>query len=176
MVRQLCLAMDSLSGCLASNRLLLNPTKTQFIWLGSRRRLVNVDQCLVAETFPHLVFCDTIRDLGIILDQELNFSVHINQLTRSCYYQLLQLRTVSCSLSHDATATLVHALVTRRLDHCCSVLVGLPLTPTARLDRVAESFVPLPASFEVSLNLPLSLVICVTHYTGFPFGSASFTE
>src|SRR6218665_1598234 len=24
--------------------------------------------------------------------------------------------------------------------------------------------------------MPLSRVICVTHYTGFPFGSASFTE
>src|SRR6218665_2057603 len=40
MVRQLCLAMDSLSGCLDPNRLLLNPTKTQFIWLGSRRRML----------------------------------------------------------------------------------------------------------------------------------------
>jgi len=95
-----------LSGCLASNRLLLNPTKTQFILLGCRRRLTNVDQCLVTETFPHLVFCDTVHDLGIILDQELNFSVHINQLTHSCYYQLRQLRTVSRSLSHDAAATL----------------------------------------------------------------------
>src|SRR6218665_4088427 len=81
-VRQLCLAMDSLSGCLASNRLLLNPTKTQFIWLGSRRQLANVDRCLVAETFPHLVLRDTVCDLGIILDQELNFSVHLNQLPR----------------------------------------------------------------------------------------------
>src|SRR6218665_364386 len=86
-----------------------------------------------------LVFCDNVRDLGIILDQELNFSAHINQLTRSCYYQLRQLRTVSRSLSHDAAAILVHAFVTSRLDHCCSVLVGLPLTMTARLDRVLRS-------------------------------------
>src|SRR6218665_2504690 len=87
MVRQLCLAMDSLSGCLASNRLLLNPTKTQFIWLGNRRRLANIDRCLVAETFPHLVFCDNVRDLGIILDQELNFLAHVHQLTRRCYHR-----------------------------------------------------------------------------------------
>src|SRR6218665_1881183 len=34
MIGQLCLAMDSLSGCLASNRLLLNPTKTHlFGWV-----------------------------------------------------------------------------------------------------------------------------------------------
>ena len=72
-VRKLCLAMDALSGCLASNPLLLNPTKTQFIWLGSRRRLANVDRCLVAQAFPHLVFCDNVLDPGIILDQELNF-------------------------------------------------------------------------------------------------------
>src|SRR6218665_1945644 len=45
MVHQLCLAMVSLSGCLASNRLLLNPTKTQSIWLRSRRRLANVGRC-----------------------------------------------------------------------------------------------------------------------------------
>src|SRR6218665_812870 len=32
------------------------------------------------------------------------------------------------------------------------------------------------ASLGVFLNMPLSRVICVTHYTGFPFGSASFTE
>ena len=107
--------------------------------MGSRRRLANVDRCLVAETFPRLVFCDNVRDLGIILDQELNFSAHINQLIRSCYYQLRQLRTVSRSLYHDAAATLVHAFVTNRLDHCCSVLVGLPLTMTARLDRVLRS-------------------------------------
>src|SRR6218665_1155112 len=32
------------------------------------------------------------------------------------------------------------------------------------------------ASMGVFLNMPLSRVICVTHYTGFPFGRASFTE
>src|SRR6218665_1011054 len=148
-------------------------TKTQFIWLGSRRRLANVDQCLVAETYPHLVFCDTVCDLGIILDQELNLTAHINRLTRSCYYQLHQVHTVSRSLSHGAAATLVHAFITSRLDHSCSVLVGLPLTLTARLDRVLCSDACL---IGVSLNMPLSRVICVTHYIGFPFGSASSTE
>ena len=92
--------------------------------------MANVDRCLVAKTFPHLVFCD----LGTLtLTKNLTFQ-YTNQLTHSCYYQLRQLRTVTRSLSHDA---LVHAFVTSRLDHCCSVFVGLPLT--ARLDRVLRS-------------------------------------
>src|SRR6218665_2703161 len=74
--------------------------------------------------------------LGVILDQELRFSLHINKLTCSCYYQLRQLRVVSRSLSCSAAAALVHAFVTSRLDHCSSILVGLPLALTARLDRV----------------------------------------
>ena len=79
----------------------------------------------------------------------------------------------ACMYMHDAAATLVHAFVTSRLDHCYSVLVGLPLTLTACLDRVLRSAARL---IGVSLNMPLSHVICVTHYIGFPFGSLSFTE
>ena len=51
-------------------------------------------------------------------------------------YQLSQLRVVSRSLSCSAAAALDHAFVTNRLDHCSSILVGLPLVLTARLDRV----------------------------------------
>src|SRR5688572_21820988 len=101
-VQQMCLAMDILSDWLASNRLLLNTTKTQFIWLGGRRRLAGVDRCAVAEAFPHVTFYGSVRDLGVTLDEELGFSMHINQLTRGCYYQLRQLRVISRSLSQDA--------------------------------------------------------------------------
>ena len=138
-VRQMCQAMDALSNWLASNRLVLNSSKTQFIWLGGRRRLAGVDLRLVADTFPHITFLESVRDLGIILDQNLCFSPHVNQLTRSCYYQLRQLRLISRSVSHAAAATLIHAFVTSRLDHCCSILMGLPLALTARLDRVLRS-------------------------------------
>ena len=55
---------------------------------------------------------------------------------RSCYYQLRQLRVVMRSLSHDGAVVLVHAFVTSRIDHSCSVLVGLPWGLIGRLDRV----------------------------------------
>ena len=44
-----------------------------------------------------MTFSLTVRDLGLILDREL--SQHVNLVFRSCYYQLRQLRVVSCSLS-----------------------------------------------------------------------------
>src|SRR6218665_3734886 len=77
--------------------------------------------------------------LILTLDQELNLSEHVNLITRSCYYQLRQLRVVMRSLSHDAAVVLVHVFVTSRIDHSCSVLVGLPLGLIGRRDRVVRS-------------------------------------
>ena len=98
---------------------------------------------MLADTFPHVAFSTTVRDLGLTLDQELNLSEHVNLITRSCYYQLCQLRVVMRSLSHDAAVVLVHAFVTSRIDHSCSVLVGLSLGLIGRLDRVLRSAVGL---------------------------------
>src|SRR6218665_3169840 len=67
----MCSAIDALSKWMASNRLLLNPSKTQFIWLGGRRQLAKVDLPMLADTFPHVAFSTTVRDLGLTLDQEL---------------------------------------------------------------------------------------------------------
>src|SRR6218665_3634999 len=124
-------------GGFASNRLLLNPSKTQFIWLGGRRQLAKVDFSMLADTFPYVVFSTTVRDLGFT--QELSCSEHVYLITRSCYYQLRQLRVVMRSLSRDAAVVLVHAFVTSSIDHSCSVLVGLPLGLIGRLDRVLRS-------------------------------------
>src|SRR6218665_1837129 len=71
----------------------------------------------------------------------------------------------------DAAATLVHAFVTSRLDHCCSVLVGLPLTMTARLDRVLRFAARLIGGVPKYASISGYM-----HDTGFPFGSASSTE
>src|SRR6218665_3013940 len=94
---------------------------------------------MLADTFPHVAFSTTVWDLGLTLDQELNLSEHVNLITRTCYYQLRQLRVVMRSLSHDAAVFLFHSFVTSRIDHSCLVLVGLPLGLIGRLDRVLRS-------------------------------------
>src|SRR6218665_1208002 len=77
----MCSAIDALSKWMASNRLLLNPSKTQFIWLGGRRQLAKVDLPMLADKFPHFAFSTTVRELGLTLDQELNLSEHVNLIT-----------------------------------------------------------------------------------------------
>src|SRR6218665_640467 len=131
--------MEALGSWMSSNRLRLNPVKTQFIWLGTRRQLAKLDLVALTSACPHFTFSSTVRDLGVTLNQELTLAPHINSLCRVCYYQLCQLRTVSRSLTSTAAATLVHSFVTSRLDYCSSLYIGLPATCLNCLDRVLRS-------------------------------------
>src|SRR6218665_2954366 len=107
---------------MSSNRLFLNPQKSQYIWFGTRQQLDKLDLAAWSLEFPTSVFSTSVRDLGVILvDQELSFVEHITALTRSFFYHLRQLRVVSRCLSASSTATLVHAFIINRLDYCSTV-------------------------------------------------------
>ena len=55
----------------------------------------------------------------------MTFAENVKKLAGSCFYQLRQLRTVRRSLTTDAETTLVHALISSRVDYCNSVLYGM---------------------------------------------------
>ena len=155
---------------MSSNRLRLNSLKTQFIWLGTRQQLAKLDMAALATAFPHFVFSSVVRDLGVTLDQELTFAPHIHSLSRACYYQLRQLRTIARSLSSTASATLVHSFVTIRLDYCCSLYAGLSAARLNCLDRVLRSAAAVLVAYPNSTTSP---AICATFFTGSRLGSVS---
>ena len=79
------------------------------------------------------------RNLGFIIDQELNRKDHIIKLCQSCYYQLRQIRTVRNSLISSAIQTLVHAFICTRVDFSNSLLHGTSAYLLDRLQSVLNS-------------------------------------
>src|SRR5664279_6487361 len=95
--------MQSLSRCVisirdmcSSRRLKLNPDKSELIWFGSR---VNIGRLKDHHTSINLDNVDiepsdTVRDLGVILDSQLDMKVHISKtvstgfLLRLYYFML----------------------------------------------------------------------------------------
>jgi len=49
-------AMEALEAWMSSNRLRLNSSKTQFIWLGKRQQLAKIDLEALAQEFPQITF------------------------------------------------------------------------------------------------------------------------
>ena len=138
-VRAMSRTLDALGMWMSSNRLRLNSAKTKFIWLGTRQQLAKLDLATLAAEFPSYTFSATVRDLGLLLDQELTLAPHLHSLSRNCFYQLRQLRTVARSLTPSAATTLLHSFVCARLDICSSLYSGLPSGRLACLDRVLRS-------------------------------------
>ena len=62
--------------------------------------------------------------LGVDIDSELKFALHIKRLAERCFYHLRQLHSIRWSLNTDATNTLVNAFITGRVDYCNSVFNG----------------------------------------------------
>src|SRR6218665_3635773 len=56
---------------MSSNRLSLNPSKTQLIWLGTHQQLLKLDFALLAAQFLQFTFLTSVRYLGVTLDNTL---------------------------------------------------------------------------------------------------------
>jgi len=100
------------------NRLQLNSSKSEFIWCASSRRVKKLD------CNPFVIGTDAVqpknevRDLGLILNRDLSMTSHITGLVRTSFAILRQLRSVSRSLTQDATRHLVQSLILSRIDYC----------------------------------------------------------
>ena len=100
---------------MSSNRLSLNSSKTQLIWLGTPQQLLKIDFSLLSENFPKFTFSTCVRDLGVTLDSALTFSAHVTNLTRSSYFHLRRLRVIRRSVPLSTMASIVHAFVCSRI-------------------------------------------------------------
>ena len=76
------------------------------------------------------------KNLGVTFDSELGIDLHVNNITRSCFYQLRQLKSIRRSLSTDSAKTLVHSLTSSRVEYCNSIFYGATDVVVRRLQSV----------------------------------------
>ena len=152
---------------MASNRLRLNPAKTNVIWLGTSRR---VQQCTTDPLQLHgasIQPSNCVRDLGVVVDSGLTLVDHVAHITSVCFFHIRQLWVIRRSLTVDTAHSLVQALVNRQLDYCNALFATLPAGHMSRLQsvlRAAPRFVmQLPGQAPVSSHMCNSL-----HWLNFP--------
>ena len=77
-----------------------------------------------------------VRNLGIIFDQFLSFDDYISSVCRSIHFHPRNIGRIRHLLSQNATAQLIHALISIRLDFCNSILYNLPKKSILKLQRI----------------------------------------
>ena len=66
----------------------------------------------------------------------ITFHDHISGICKSTHFHLRGIGRIRKLLTFDATAQLIHALITNRLDFCNSILYNLPNKQIERLQRI----------------------------------------
>ena len=122
-----------------SNKLMLNPGKTEAMISGTKLRIGQVDDVSLPIEDSIIPFQPSVKYLGVTLDQTLTMQNHIGNVCRSTFLALRRIASIRPFLSTPSTATLVHAYVTSRLDYCNSILFGLPSEQLTRLQRVQNN-------------------------------------
>ena len=136
-------ALDPLLACVTSikcwmseNFLKLNEDKTEVLIIGSSEQRESIISRLgnLAEESN-----TSVKNLGVIIDSELNFNTHINHVTKIAFFHLRNIARIRDYLSLNDAKTLIHAFVFSRLDYCNALLSGLPKKATDRLQLVQNA-------------------------------------
>ena len=117
--------VSEIESWMSSNRLKLNASKTEFIWIGTRQQLSKVEEEALMVCGQSVTPMVKVRDLGVFIDRELTMEAHLSNTVRGCMYQLRQLRSIKRSLYLDSRHALATAFVASRIDNCNSVLYSV---------------------------------------------------
>jgi hypothetical protein len=123
---------------MALNFLQLNDDKTECLLISSKYREkipLNAIRIGNEDITPS---CKA-RNIGVIFDHEMNMDYQISSIIRQCYYQIRRVGKIRKILTINSAKTIVHALITAKLDYCNSLLIGLPENQISRLQRLQNS-------------------------------------
>ena len=121
------------------NMLSTNPGKTEVIHFTSRfqKQPIALDTFKFANT--DVTVSDKVRNLGVIMDKNLSFTNHINDMCRKATLAIRSIGRIRKYLPNDGIKRLVNALVMSRLDYSNSLLYGLPKYQIDKLQRLQNT-------------------------------------
>ncbi|KAK3522819.1 hypothetical protein QTP86_002712 [Hemibagrus guttatus] len=126
-----------ISSWMTAHQLKLNPSKTELLIVPgdpspAKDLAIALNNSMISPSA-------TARNLGVTMDNQLSFSSHVTNVTRSCRFLLYNIRSIRPFLSTQATQVLVQSLVISRLDYCNSLLAGLPLNAIRPLQMIQNA-------------------------------------
>jgi hypothetical protein len=131
---------QEISKWMSSNLLALNPSKTEFLVIGTSQqtsKLPNTELTLTPET--SIPPTSSARNLGFIFDSHLTYHDQISALSKSCFFHIRDLRRIRPCLDYHTAANIAASLVHSKLDYCNSLYLNLPKNELNRLQQIQNT-------------------------------------
>lgn len=120
----------------------VNPKKCQAIMVGSSRQLAKVDTSeLPTLSFnnSNIPFSPTVKDLGVIIDSNLSWTAHIQEISRKFYSSLHPILRLKHFLPHKTKISLVNTLLLPIINYADICYINLSEELLNKLDRLLNT-------------------------------------
>ena len=132
--------------------------------------------------------CESVKNLGDVLNSLLSFRSHIDSIAKTCNFHIRNLYMIKDFVNRKNLVTLVHSLVISKVDYCNSLFTGLPnvilkkvqsiLNRAARLIFNLPPRVPTTTSLTelhwLSLRARIEFKICLINFKSPKFNQPSY--
>ena len=122
---------------LNANKLTLNTSKTEFMLIGSRQRLMTV------ETVPSLTIngasikqVSSTKSLGVLIDESLSWNAHIDKLSKKIASGIGALKRIRPFVPHRTLQLIFTSLIQPHFDYCSVVWGNCGKTLASKLQKL----------------------------------------
>ena len=129
--------ISDISTWMNASMLKLKQEKTELIVFSPKGQQRKALQLRVGD--KSIETTEVVKNLGVHFDSSLTMEKQVNCIAKSCYYQIRNIGRIRQYITTDACKTLVHSLVTSRLDYGNALLCGISDMLTCRLQRVQNT-------------------------------------
>lgn len=118
-----------------SNNLVLNPTKSKYMILGSKNCIREISSrvpgvCMMGEQLDHV---PQARNLGLLMDGRLQFEGHVLEVMRNCFYRIRVLYGIRDFVDVATRLKLCESLILSKLNYADTVTGGCLLARTEKM-------------------------------------------
>ena len=128
--------MESIGECMSRNRLMLNLSKSEFMWCAPQRRTHLIDRSAFVLPDGLVNVSSSLCNLVSYFAESMSMTEHVNPLVRSCFNQLRRIRFIRRSLTTTVATRLVNFFVIARIEYCNSIFAGQPKYQLSRIQSV----------------------------------------
>ena len=124
-IRQLEECICEISDWMKKNKLKINEEKTEFLIVGTSQQRSKMQFDSISVGGLKIKSSPVVKNLGVYLDEELTMETHIRHICNSCYHFLGNIRLIRRYLTVSSAKTIVHSVISSRIDYCNSLFIGI---------------------------------------------------
>ena len=128
--------VEDIQRWMVENKLKLNEDKTEFFIASSLHHSKKFDNITLllgdVEIFPS----KSVRNLGVVFDQQMCMSDHITHLSKSVNWSIRNLHRIRPYIDNDTCHNTVRTTILQRLDNCNMLLNGVTQKDMNRLQKL----------------------------------------